>query len=591
MRKILLFLLLGLTVMIVNAQQPVLVSIGGGSHNTSAAMKDKNDLGNGYQVHGNVFIPFLSKGKGRFELGLLTGGTYYTSRALEPDDNNLEARYKLYNGNLDIATTQKKGASGNGFTGVLGLQAHFKAGSFIVSPSFNGGYIGFKEAGFEQYTSIVKPDGTTQRIILSDRPEERKTGFVMIPELKISYLFAETFGVYAAANLNTGGKMRSVRRILEPQGGFNDKHTYEPSQLGAGRLISQPADLHFQTLMFGAGVSWAIGSKARRLRGKVIKTGDNGAKQTQGSNFGEKVSGGLQSGAGALAQGTRTGIGGMTKPGGAVSSSYAAGRMNHTDTTNKMPGRLSMTPTTAKQTRGMTSGGEANAENRAIADKGYKCDYCGEVFETDDKMLDHQAGCKKAHAASGVGRTYTGGRKNEISGQNAVAAPGNPIGGVIVKGGKNPGPRDMIAVSDEKGTVTLAITEPGQYILQIFLPEAPGKSISEQGVKGAANKSKRNGRIDTGGRKNEVSGQNALAAPGSPIGGIVVKGGKNPGGSFTNLTVSENGTLQFEVLEAGSYQFIIQTPGDGAESKDKQKKEKVNERPPSGLKDTLKTNV
>ncbi|SDC58254.1 hypothetical protein [Niabella drilacis] len=591
MKTILLSLFLGVTVIIADAQQPVLVSIGGGGHRTSTSMKDKNYLGNGYLVQGNVFIPFLSKGNGRFELGLLTGGTYYTSQALAPDDKNLAATYKLYNGNLGITTTQKKGASGNGFTGVLGLQAHFKAGSFILSPSFNGGYTSFKEGGFAQYASIVKADGTTQSITLSDRPEERETGWGLIPELKISYPFTERFRVYVAAGLNTGGKIRSGLRILEPQGGFNDKHTYEPSQLSAGRLISRPAEAHYQTLMFGAGVSWAVGGKTRRLKGKVIKTGDNGARQTQGSDFGEKVNAGLQPGAGALAQGSRSGIGGMAKPGGAVSSSYAAGRMNQTDSTNKMPGRLSMTPTTARQTQGMTFGEKTDTENRAITNTGYKCDYCGEVFETDDKMLDHQATCKKAHAAAGVGRTYTGGRKNEASGQNAMATPGTPIGGIVVKGGKNPGLQDMIAVSDENGAVTFAITEPGEYILQLSVPDAPGKSISEPGVKGPANKGKRKGRTYTGGRKNEVSDQNAMAAPGTPIGGIVVKGGKNPGGNFTGLTVSENGTLQFEVLEAGSYQFIIQTPGTGAQNKGKQKKEKVNERPSSGLKDTLKTNV
>ncbi len=31
------------------------------------------------------------------------------------------------------------------------------------------------------------------------------------------------------------------------------------------------------------------------------------------------------------------------------------------------------------------------------------------------------------------------------------------------------------------------------------------------------------------------------ACPGSPIGGIVVKGGKNPGGNMTNLSVGEDG--------------------------------------------------
>ena len=48
--------------------------------------------------------------------------------------------------------------------------------------------------------------------------------------------------------------------------------------------------------------------------------------------------------------------------------------------------------------------------------------------------------------------------------------------------------------------------------------------------------------------------------PGNPIGGIIVKGGKNPGGQMKNLVVDDQGNLRFEVMEAGNYKFIIQTP-------------------------------
>ena len=48
--------------------------------------------------------------------------------------------------------------------------------------------------------------------------------------------------------------------------------------------------------------------------------------------------------------------------------------------------------------------------------------------------------------------------------------------------------------------------------------------------------------------------------PGQPIGGIIVKGGKNPGGQMKNLVVDDQGNIRFEVLEAGNYKFIIQTP-------------------------------
>ncbi|MNR36473.1 hypothetical protein D3C85_1543950 [compost metagenome] len=79
-----------------------------------------------------------------------------------------------------------------------------------------------------------------------------------------------------------------------------------------------------------------------------------------------------------------------------------------------------------------------------------------------------------------------------------------------------------------------------------------------------------------------------MAKPGNPIGGIIVKGGKNPGGNYINLTINDKGQVSFEVLETNDYKLIIQTPeAPNTEAK----KKKVVEKATSGLKDTLKTNV
>jgi hypothetical protein len=46
--------------------------------------------------------------------------------------------------------------------------------------------------------------------------------------------------------------------------------------------------------------------------------------------------------------------------------------------------------------------------------------------------------------------------------------------------------------------------------------------------------------------------------PGSPIGGIIVKGGKNPGGSLRTIQTNENGEFEFTGLDAGDYTFAVE---------------------------------
>ncbi|WP_300601279.1 hypothetical protein [Niabella sp.] len=242
---------------------------------------------------------------------------------------------------------------------------------------------------------------------------------------------------------------------------------------------------------------------------------NNSAGQNRSANFGEKVAGGLQAGTPAVVTGV-SGIGGGTKSGGAVSSSYAAGR-------------LSMTPTTTKQTQGMSFGEK-------------------------------------------VAQGMTSGNSNSTLTEAAnQARPGTPIGGIVVKGGKNPGGNMLVTISNEKGLFELNNLAPGNYRFTLVIQEtSQGKSISEKGVKRAAP---------------------AMADPGQPIKGIIVKGGKNPGGAITQLRVSQNGEIGFEVLEAGSYQFLIQTGDDLNENNTDPEAAKVVEKATSGLKDTLKTNV
>lgn len=149
-----------------------------------------------------------------------------------------------------------------------------------------------------------------------------------------------------------------------------------------------------------------------------------------------------------------------------------------------------------------------------------------------------------AQATTDEHRTYTGGRKNETS---ALVA-GQPIKGVIVKGGINPGGNMMVITTNDKGEFELNGLGAGDYKFTITAPEEPaGKSISTKGVTSTKDKSK-----------------NMAYSPGSPIGGIVVKGGKNPGGNMMVITTNSNGEFELNGLEAGDYKFTITVPEEPA---------------------------
>lgn len=154
---------------------------------------------------------------------------------------------------------------------------------------------------------------------------------------------------------------------------------------------------------------------------------------------------------------------------------------------------------------------------------------------------------------------------------SAFALPGQPIKGVIVKGGKNPG-GNLHLVSGNNGEVIFTAAEAGEYRLQFTAPEPGEKSISEKGLPASKpNKSKRR-RVEVL-KSNKTGDPNAIVA-GNPIGGIVVKGGKNPspgnGWGAINVVSGDNGDVTFTIAEPGEYKLLITapvSPGNGHDYK------------------------
>lgn len=459
------------------SQKSITISIGGGRSFSSATLKQQALTGDGVQAGADVFVPFLRKGwdgsvKGssKFTLGILAGAYYQSAKNLSPDISGLQSKYKLPTGNLEIMNTQNGSSNSQACAFSAGLQADLTFTRITISPSISAGYFISTKEGFTQNTQVMV-NGSTRNVVLSASPKVKNQGLIIIPQLRVGYRIAGNLSVYAAGSMNAGPSSTSTQHDLIPAGGFNDKNTYEATQLASGKLALDGGSKKaaYITTNIQAGFSWSFGkSKAARRVGKT------------------KLAGG---------------------GGGAAAASYAA------------TGRVAAptdTPRAGKQTQGATFGEKIN--------QGL-----------------HAAGSAIAQGAS---LTYS---------------PGNPIGGIIVKGGKNPGGSMMTVTTDNKGQFELTIKEAGNYRFVLTAPRdaaLQGKSISEQGVKKSENP------LYTGSGQ---TGNNPLhnafvASPGNPIGGIIVKGGKNPGGSMITITTSKDGDLNLNGLTAGTYRFVITAP-------------------------------
>ena len=159
MKKHLPTLILSLVSTVVLAQQPapksVTVSIEGGKSFTSSALKQNEQLGDGYQMGGNVFVSLFRKGwdgvvKGgsKFNFGIIAGGDFTGNKTLLIDQVPVQSTYKLNTGNLNITNVHNRGNYSKGFSGFAGLQADISLGKIILSPSVSSGYFSLTQDGF-----------------------------------------------------------------------------------------------------------------------------------------------------------------------------------------------------------------------------------------------------------------------------------------------------------------------------------------------------------------------------------------------------------------------------------------------------------
>jgi hypothetical protein len=155
------------------------------------------------------------------------------------------------------------------------------------------------------------------------------------------------------------------------------------------------------------------------------------------------------------------------------------------------------TNTSVKETTGPVA--------KQAAPEGHYCDYC---------KMNYPESHFPCIMKSIKGKVDAAGRVSFTAGQ--------PIGGIIVKGGRNPG-GNLNVVTNGNGEVEFNNPTTANYKFVVSLP---------------------------------TNGSQARQA-GGPIGGIVVKGGKNPGGQMFTVVTNTNGEVILNNLEAGNYKFVV----------------------------------
>ncbi|WP_293304695.1 carboxypeptidase-like regulatory domain-containing protein [Pedobacter sp. UBA5917] len=156
------------------------------------------------------------------------------------------------------------------------------------------------------------------------------------------------------------------------------------------------------------------------------------------------------------------------------------------------------------KTNTLTETQQSTRQPKTSLQEGHYCEYCKLSYPESHFPCIMKSIKGKLDAATG-----------EIN-----FAAGQPISGIVVKGSKNTG--DQITLTtNENGEIEFNNTAIGNYKFVVSVPSTnPNSRVA-----------------------------------GSPIGGILVKGGKSSGSSSITLITDENGEIELQHIPAGKYKF------------------------------------
>ena len=545
----------------------MLLSFNGGTTLPGSNLENSDILGNGWNVNGNLYVPFwYRKTAGLFHtsIGMNVGFSYFQLKNVSQE--GVTSGYNtLGQADLPLLERENDAATRAGYLGEGGLQANLSFGKITFSPILNIGYLAFQgsESKISQETTLGDQNYTFD--LFSQKKEALKS-VVLIPKLRISY-FPGRIGLFAEANYTSGGEIKNTTSTFKPNGNPVRENYYDLKQMLAGQNETTETIHKFSTIGLNAGITIPLGGEPAKanintsrsnIKNQII-TGNKGGNT---DNPGEPAKANINTSRSNIKKQRITDYkGGSTdNPGEPAKANINTSRSNIKQqiSTGDKGGN---TDNPGEPAKANINTSRSNIKNQISAN-------------TNDSALDSIAKAQRVEVQDDFNTTRS---NRQGAPQISMVSSGNSTGGIIVKGRKKSGGQLITIVTDEQGSFELKNLEKGVYEFSLTNPsKAEAQDFN-------TTRSNRDNRLvtnpQTGDTTSESNSSQAIgqaqdfnttrnnkergqlvANPGTPIGGIIVKGGKNPGGQMKNFVVDDQGNIRFEVLEAGNYKFIIQTP-------------------------------
>ena len=556
----------------------MLLSFNGGTTLPGSNLENSDILGNGWNVNGNLYVPFwYRKTAGLFHtsIGMNVGFSYFQLKNLSQE--GVTSGYNtLGQAALPLLERENDAATRAGYLGEGGLQANLSFGKITFSPILNIGYLAFQgsESKISQETTLGDQNYTFD--LFSQKKEALKS-VVLIPKLRISY-FPGRIGLFAEANYTSGGEIKNTTSTFKPNGNPVRENYYDLKQMLAGQNETTETIHKFSTIGLNAGITISLGGEPAKAnintsRSNIkqqISTDDKGGNT---DNPGEPAKANINTSRSNI----KNQISANTND-SALDSIAKAQRVEvqddfNTTQNNREGAQISMV-SSGNSTGGIIVKGRKKSGGQLITivtdeqgsfelknlekgvyefsltnpSKAEAQDFNTTRSNRDNRLVTNpQTGdtTTESNSSQSIGQAqdFNTTRNNRERGQLVT----NPQTGDTTAANN---PNQAIGQAQDFNT-TRNNKERGQLVTNPQTGDTTAESNSSQSIGQAQD-------FNTT-RNNKERGQ-LVTKPGTPIGGIVVKGGKNPGGQMKNFVVDDQGNIRFEVLEAGNYKFIIQTP-------------------------------